>query len=45
MFKLYVQSDVNGKFYAFLDILHYYCDILLLINVVYLKESQEKLDH
>jgi hypothetical protein len=27
MYKLYVESGVNGRFSAFLDILHFYCDI------------------
>jgi len=38
MYKLYVQSDVNGKFDASLDILHYYCGIPIPFIFVYLKE-------
>ena len=43
MHKLCIESDMNGKFSAFLDTLHYCCDIPISIKVVYLKESRVKL--
>ena len=43
MFKLYVESDDSGKFNAFLDILHYYCDIPIPIKVIYGRNHSKNL--
>jgi hypothetical protein len=35
MYKLHVESDVNGKFNASLDILHYDCEIAIPLNFIF----------